>query len=408
MKKFNFIGKEEINAVTKVMKSGILSDFIGVSGDKFNGGKKVKELEKKWSNYFNVKYSVSVNSNTTGLMCALGAIGLEPGDEVITSPWSMVASATSILVWNAIPIFADIELDTFNIDPNKIEKLINKKTKALVVTSIYGHPANIYKIKKIAKKYNLKIIEDVAQSPGAKIDKKFAGTIGDIGVFSLNFNKHIHTGEGGICVTNNKFLDYKMRMIRNHGEACLKSSKKKFLINNIGYNFRLTEIQAAIGIEQLKKLKNIAKITKNFSQYLIDNLKNFKFLRVPIIKKSYTHVFYSFPLLLDKEVSSLQRKKIIESLNKKRVIIGTGSKNIHLFPMYQKKIAYGSNGFPWNLNKKNYTYKKGICPNAESLQENRIMTIPSTGVKIWNKKDMTKIISSFKKTWQEIFKQKFE
>ena len=219
------------------------------------------------------------------MICALGAIGLEPGDEVITSPWSMVASATSILTWNAIPVFADVEFETFNIDPNKIEKLINKKTKALVVTSIYGHPANLYKIKKIAKKYNLKIIEDVAQSPGAKINKKFIGTIGDIGVFSLNFNKHIHTGEGGICVTNNKLLDYKMRMIRNHGEACLTSYNKKFLINNIGYNFRLTEIQAAIGIEQLKKLRTIIKITQNFSHYLINNLKKFKFLRTPIIKR---------------------------------------------------------------------------------------------------------------------------
>lgn len=404
MKKFNFIGKEEIKAVTKVMKSGVLSDFIGVSGDKFNGGEKVKELEKKWSNYFNIKYSVSVNSNTTGLICALGAIGLEPGDEVITSPWSMVASATSILFWNAIPVFADIELETFNIDPNKIEKLITKKTKALVITSIYGHPADIYKIKKIAKKYKLKIIEDVAQAPGAKVNSKYIGTIGDIGVFSLNFNKHIHTGEGGVCVTNNNFLNYKMRMIRNHGEACLTSANIKNLINNIGFNFRLTEIQAAIGIEQLKKLNKIINITVNSSKYLIKKLKHLKNIQLPVIKNKCSHVFYTFPILLDQRVTSNKRKKIIKLLQERKVPIGFGTKNIHLFPIYQKKIAYGKKSFPWSLNKKEYSYKKGICKNAESLQFKRIMTLPTTGFAIWSRSDLDKIVRSFESVWLKLFK----
>lgn len=402
--KFNFIKKPEMSSVKKVLQTGILSDFIGAPGDKFYGGKKVIEFENKWSKYFRTKYTVSVNSNTSGLMTALGAIGLEPGDEVITSPWSMVASATSILVWNAIPVFADIELETFNIDPNKIEKLINKRTKAIVVTSIYGHPSDIYKIKKIAKKHNLKIIEDVAQAPGAKINNKFIGTIGDIGVYSLNFNKHIHTGEGGMCVTNSNLLAKKMKLIRNHGEACVsKNDKKQILINNIGFNFRLTEIQAAIGIQQLKRLHKINNHQIKISKQLIKGLKSFKFIRPPIIKKGCTHVFYAFPILINEEFTKDFREKILKALRKYNIPIGPGTKNIHLFPLYQRKIAYGSKLFPWSINKKKYNYKEGICPNAESLQKKRIMTIPITGAYIFNNKDIKYIISCFRKVWNKSF-----
>ncbi len=405
-KKFNFINKEEISSTVKVLKNGVLSDFIGAPGDKFNGGKKVREFENKWSNFFKNKYSISVNSNTSGLMTALGAIGLEPGDEVITSPWSMVASATSILIWNAIPVFADIELETFNIDPKKIENLITKKTKAIVVTSIYGHPSDIFKIKKIAKKYNLKIIEDVAQAPGAKINNRYIGTIGDIGVFSLNFNKHIHTGEGGVCVTNSKFLAKKMQLIRNHGEACVSlKDSKNLLSNNIGFNFRLTEIQAAIGIEQLKKLKRINKHQIKISKKLIFELHKFKFIRPPVIKKNCSHVFYSFPILINNDLSKDFRNKVLKELRKYEVPIGPGTKNIHLFPLYQKQIAYGKKSFPWSINKKKYNYKKGICPNAESLQEKRIMTIPITGAYELKVSDIDYIISKFKKVWKKHFEK---
>ena len=205
-RKYNHIGEAEARAVENVLRSGILSDFIGSAGENFYGGKIVREFESHWKKRFKVKNAISMNSATSCLAAAIGAIGVGPGDEVIVSPFTMSASATAILVFNAIPIFADIEPDTFNLDPSSIENRITPQTKALMIPNIFGHPADYDPILEIARKHKLKIIEDNAQSPTATYKGKLAGTIGDIGVFSLNRHKHIHTGEGGMCVTNNDVL----------------------------------------------------------------------------------------------------------------------------------------------------------------------------------------------------------
>ena len=166
----------------------------------------------------------------------------------------MCATATAILHWNAIPVFADIEEDTFCISPESIERNISPYTKAIISVDIGGHPANTKEINKIADKYNLRVISDTAQAPGALNRGKFAGTLTDIGGYSLNYHKHIHTGEGGILVTNDDFLAERMYLIRNHAEASVEAIDLKNISNMIGHNFRLGEIECAIGIEQLKNL----------------------------------------------------------------------------------------------------------------------------------------------------------
>ena len=223
IKKYNPIGKEELKAAQSVIRSGVLSDFIAKDGKNFLGGKNVKKFENNIKKYFNTNYAITVNSWTSGLIAAFGSIGLEPGDEVILPTWTMSACAMSILNWNAIPVFVDIEKDTFNIDPNLIEKKISKKTKAILAVDIFGHPANYKSIFSIAKKYNLKVISDSAQSIGAKYNNRFSGTFADIGGFSLNCHKHINTGEGGILLTNNKDTAEKLRLIRNHAESSVKT-----------------------------------------------------------------------------------------------------------------------------------------------------------------------------------------
>ncbi len=403
-KRYNPIGIEEQKAVEKVMQSGVLSDYLGGWSKKFYGGKNVLKFEKDCRDFFKVKHAITVNSWTSGLIAAVGAIGIEPGDEIIVSPWTMCASATAILHWNAIPVFADIEPDMFCIDPVSIEKNISPFTKAILAIDIFGQSANMNEILRIAKKYNLKVISDTAQSPATFYENHYTGTIGDVGGFSLNYHKHINTGEGGIVVTNDDEIAEKLQLIRNHGEAVIAAKGTTNLTNIIGNNFRLGEIECAIGVQQLKKLKHFVKVRQDLAFKLSTGLKKLEGLKVPKIRKNCTHAYYVYPILLDIEKIGIKREKIVESLKAEGVVgLFNGYANIHLLPMYQKKIAYGNSGFPWNSSicKRNINYEKGICPVAEKLHDEKHI-----GFEIctydFSDDDIDLIIKAFKKVWSNL------
>lgn len=402
-KPYNSIGIQELNAVTKVMKSGVLSKYLGAWNEDFFGGPKVQEFERKCASFFGVKHAITVNSWTSGLIAALGAIGIEPGDEVIVSPWTMCASATSILHWNAIPVFADIDPDTFNISPKSIEKNISPFTKAIISIDIFGQSADMKAIMRIAKKYNLKVISDSAQSPGALYNGKYAGTLADIGGISLNYHKHIHTGEGGVLFTNDDKLCERLQLIRNHGEAVVHDKKVKNISNIVGHNFRLGEIESAIGIEQLKKLKKIIRSRQILAERLTKGLKGLLGLNLPKIISDSTHVYYVYPMILDCKLIGVSRKKISNLLKAEGVNVADQYQNIHLLPIFQKKIAYGSKGFPWtsNLCKREINYRKGICPVAEKLNDESYLGF---GMCVYDltEKDIDLIIKAFKKVWSSL------
>ncbi|MBN1392871.1 MAG: DegT/DnrJ/EryC1/StrS family aminotransferase [Sedimentisphaerales bacterium] len=404
---YNPIGKEEVEAAKAVVKTGVLSPFLGSWSPNFYGGKKIQEFERAWEKYFDVKHAVSVNSNTSGLIAAIGAVGIEPGDEVIVSPWTMCATATSILFWNAIPVFADIEEDTFNLDPVSVEKNITPYTKAILVTDIFGHAADLDAIIAIGKKHNLKIIEDAAQSPGAMYKGRYVGTIADIGVFSLNYHKHIHTGEGGVCVTNNAELAERMQLIRNHAEAVVGDKGVTNLSNMIGFNFRLTEVQAAIGIEQLKKLKTFFGEKNAAAARLSKGLAGLKGLRTPVVKSGCTHSYYIYPLVYDEDKTGVPRDLMVKAIRAEGVAVSGAYVNLHLLPVYQKKTAYGTKGFPWNSEfyKGDVSYQKGICPVAEKLQDSRYVGIGMCLHK-YTDKETDLIIQAFHKVWSNL--QEFE
>ncbi|NWF37929.1 DegT/DnrJ/EryC1/StrS family aminotransferase [Mariprofundus sp. NF] len=403
LKRYNVIGGEELEAAKSVIETGVLSQFLGCWDEDFYGGSKIRAFEHAWRQYFNAEHAVTVNSNTSGLMASLGALGLEPGDEVIVSPWTMCASATSILVWNAIPVFADIEADTFNLDPVSIEKNISKKTKAIMVTDIFGHPAMLDEIMAIAARNNLKVIEDVAQAPGAYYKGRFAGTVADVGVFSLNYHKHIHTGEGGVCVTNDASLAERMQLIRNHAEAVVEDKGVDNLVNMLGFNFRMGEIEAAIGIEQLKKLDKQVNRSIYVADRMSEGLAGLKGLRTPVVKSDCTHVYYVYPLVYDAELTGVSRTRLVEVLSAEGVSISGGYQNVHLLPIFQKKIAYGSRGFPWRMDgeESDVSYDKGICPVAEKLHDESFLCLPMCLYEFTDE-DVDSVIEAFHKVWRHM------
>ena len=273
--RYNSLGIEEKQAALDVLETGILSDFMGCAGDKFLGGHHVLSLESEAANFFGVKHAISVNSWTSGLIAAVGAIGVHPGDEIIVSPWTMVASATAILHWNCIPVFADIDPITYNISPDQIRKLISSRTRAIIAIDIFGNPCDVRAIKDIADEFNLKLITDSAQMPDSTTSSG-SRFVPDIGGISLNYHKHIHCGEGGILLTDNDDYANKLRLIRNHGEAVIQSNDPHELSNIIGYNFRLCEIEAAIATEQLKKLPALLRKKRSVATRIAKELDGLK------------------------------------------------------------------------------------------------------------------------------------
>ncbi len=369
-------GNEEVEAGIKVLKSGVLSGFVGSPSDEFFGGKYVKELENIWSKKFNIKHSISCNSATSALIMAVGALEIGPGDEVIVPPYTMSATSTSILFYNAIPVFVDIEEDMFCLDTSKIEEAITENTKAIIAVDIHGQSSDIKEIMNIAKEHNLKVISDSSQAPGAKIDGSFAGTLADIGVFSLNRHKNIQCGEGGIAVTNDKELALRMSLIRNHAEALVGSEDERFvpksLVNMLGFNFRMTEVEAAVAIEQLKKLDTLNAHRFKLTNYLHNRLKNQDILTIPTVRENSTHIYYMDVYRFDEKKAGVSRAKFIEALNKEGIPIWGGYlKPLYLEPLYQQQIAY-KGGYPF-VNNARYTkkinYSKGLCPVAERLYE---------------------------------------
>jgi len=312
------IGEEEINAVTDVMMSGIIAE-----------GSKVFDFEKAFSDYIHVSNAVAVNSGTSALQIALQAAGIGSGDEVVTSSFSFIATANSILYTGAKPIFADITLDTFNIEPDKIQNSITHRTKAILPVHLYGHPAEMKAIMDIAEDKNLIVIEDACQAHGAKYNGKNVGSFG-IGTFSFYPTKNMTTSEGGMITTQENGIDEVARMIRSHG------SKQRYLHEILGYNSRMTDISAAIGLVQLGRLDDFNRKRMENARYLSAGLKNISGIEIPQVRNGCTHVFHQYTIRITDECR-YKRDDLVNLLNENG--IGTGIYYpipIHKQPLYKK------------------------------------------------------------------------
>ena len=326
-----YITKDDIAEIVKVVKSGNLSL-----------GPKYKEFEEAFARHVGTKYACSVSSGTAGLHLALIAAGIKAGDEVITSPFSFIASSNSIIYVGAKPVFVDIDPVTYNIDPKLIEKAITKKTKAIMPVHIFGQPADMKPIMAIAKKYKLKVIEDACESLDASYHGKKAGTFGESAVFAFYPNKQMTTGEGGMIVTNSKKVYDLCSSLRNQGRA---ANMQWLDHKHLGYNYRLDEMSASLGLTQLKKINLMIKERQKIAQLYTNYFKPYADLvQIPIVAPKNIHTWFVYVLQIKNK--KIRPAEVIKRLAKE----GIGSKpylpSIHLFDFYKKSFGHKVGDFP--------------------------------------------------------------
>lgn len=410
---YKVIGEEEKAAAAAVIDSGVLSRYLGAWHEDFYGGPEVRAFEAEWAAAYQTHHAVAVNSATSGLFAATGAAGVGPGDEVIVSPYTMMASATAPVVFNAVPVFADIDPATYCLDPQSIRDCITPRTKAIIVVHIFGQAVDMDAIMAIAGEHDLIVIEDCAQAPFATYKGRPVGTLGHMGVFSLNYHKHIHTGEGGVITTNDDDLCDRVQLIRNHGEAVAGRKGVTNLINMVGFNFRLGEIEASMGRCQLVKgpalvaqrQRNVASLEKKLGQL--------PGLSLPAVGTGNSHVYYVHAMRCDEAALGIPRGLLVKALKaelpattlreKEGTLIGEGYvRPIYLEPMYQQQMGYGDVKCPFACPhyEGRADYHPGLCPNCEdahrTLITHELMRPPMTEA------DLDDVAAAFHKVFDNL------
>ncbi len=331
---------EELKAIEEVLKSGMLAQ-----------GKAVNEFENLFSDYMGVKNAIAVSNGTVALDVALKASRIGEGDEVITTPFTFIATANSILYQKAKPVFADVNERTFNIDPEDVINKVTKKTKAIIGVHLFGHPFDVKAIKDICEDHKLLLVEDCAQAHGAEYQGKKVGSFGP-GCFSFYPTKNITTGEGGIITTDNDEVSESCRLLRNHGQS------SKYFHTILGYNYRMTDIQAAMGIVQLKKLDGFNGNRIKNAEYLNKHI-NADGITTPHKDNSVKHVYHQYVVTMDRD--SIDREKVIKYLTAN----GIGCAIHYPIPIFKQPL-YQELG---------YNDKNANCPVAEELA-NTVLSLP--------------------------------
>ena len=404
----NFIGIKEKKAAINVIDNGELSGFSASANSDFFGGKEVLSLEKKFKKKFKSKYAVAFNSATSAIYASLMSLKLNPGDEVITTPYTMHATVASILQCNCIPVFADVSNDDYNLDPISVKKTITKKTKAIILVNLFGQPGRLQELKAIAKKYKIFLIEDNSQSPGAKTPLGLAGSVGDAGIFSFNRHKTIQSGEGGVLITNSKNIYFNSCLIRNHGESVVREWKVKDIRNTVGQNLRMTEIIAAIANVQLSRLNELNGIRIKRAGWYKKYLQKYPFLKFQEIKKGYTNVFYLLPILYEEKFLGISREKFCKIISSEGIIFRPGYRvPLYNEPFYKNKTCFGSYGWPYSFNKKNLKNKINLknFGNVQQLQSKKLILVQHLSTNI-TEKDVLKLTKVLDEIVQ--YKEKFK
>ena len=322
-------------------------------------------FEDRFKKYIGSKYAVAVNSGTAALHVSTSSINIKPGDEVITTPLTFVASANSVIYRGGTPIFADIKRDTYNIDPNEIRKKITSKTKAIMPVHFTGQPCDIDEILEIAEENDLYIIEDAAHAIDAEYKGRKIGNISDLTTFSFHPVKNITTAEGGMVTTNNEELYNKLLMFRTHGisrDAAKRYGKEGgfyYDMKYLGFRYNLSELHSALGIHQLEKLESFQKRRREIVKIYNRELQDIEEITIPYVKDNIKHSWHLYVIQLDLEKLKVYRDYIFKALREENIGVNVHYISVHYHSYYVQ----------------NYGLKKGILPNVEWLFP-RILTIP--------------------------------
>jgi perosamine synthetase len=347
------IDHEDIQAVVEVLQSDWLTT-----------GPKVEEFEHHFADHVGVKYAVAVNSGTAALHASMYAIGIEPGDEVIVSPMTFAASANCIVFQGGVPVFADIDPDTLLIDPQRVEEKITSRTKAIIAIDYAGQPCDYDKLKTVAEHYDLKLIDDACHALGGTYKKRPVGSLADLNAFSFHPVKHITTGEGGMITTDDSGYAKRMRCFRNHGittdhrERSLQGAWFYEMVD-LGYNYRLTDIQCALGLSQLLKLPQWIILRQEIAGRYREAFEAFPGIKLLSVRPDISHAYHLFVIRLNVGIISLNRDEVFRALREKGIGV-----NVHYIPVYFHPYY-----------RKRFGTVPGLCPVAERAYE-EIISLP--------------------------------
>jgi len=333
------VGVEEANAVREVIKSGQLRE-----------GEKVRLFEKKIARYLGVKHAIATSSGTTALHVALACLGVKKGDEVILPSFTCSPPLSMSLLVGAVPVFADIEKETYNIDPQSVEKLVTKKVKVIIPINYAGHPAKLDVLEEIAKKHSIFLLNDAAEALGATYNKKNVTSFGEIGVLGFSPNKTITTGEGGMITTNDDEFAEEARILKDYGQ------KQRFHNIELGSNYHITEMQAAMGIVQLRKIDKIVRLKRKNAKILTEKLSDLKCLIPPRELPGSTHCYCLYSV----RVAGASRNAVVRGLEKNGV-----QNRIYFPPLHQTPLM------------KKYRFRAGELKNTEEVAST-IFSLPSS------------------------------
>ena len=348
------VDNEEIQAVIEVLESGMLAE-----------GKVSREFEKEFAGYIGVKHATVTTNGTTALSTALEAMGIEPGDEVITSPFTFIASANTIAMIGAIPIFVDVNLDTYNIDPAAVRNAITDKTKAIMPVHIFGMPADMKELMEIAEENDLQVLEDACQAHGASIDGKLVGSFGHAATFSFYATKNMMSGEGGMITSDDEELIDRALMIKNHG----RGKQGGYSHFRIGYNYRMLDMVSAIARVQLKRMDYVLKVRRRNAREITKTLEPYEFVKPQVAKSGFESGYHVYaPRLYSDKIS---RDEMIQALKDR----GVGSRTVYALPCHKQDTYLNINQWRWARFVKYPDYSKLSLPNSEEVG-NRHFEIP--------------------------------